>query len=157
MDQFQRDSVAFFSRLEKASRRCSESVLSGKPKCHFFMLHRVAAAICTAGCDGSIPVSELSKHFYDSPQGVSRGLRILEQDGLVERIPDPSDRRKMLVRLTRQGEDAHEACQSAMEEFGRAVAARMGSERLRRMQEDYHALLEAMEAEALRLEQCGEE
>lgn len=157
MDQWKKDSVAFFSRLEKISRRCSESVLSGKPKCHFFMLHRLAAAIEQAGQDGCIPVSELSKHFYDTPQAVSRGLRILEQDGLVERIVDPADRRRTLVRLTQQGSVSHDACESAMEEYGRAVAERMGSERLRRMQEDYYALLEAMEAEALRVDQRNKE
>ncbi|MCQ2419770.1 MAG: MarR family transcriptional regulator [Clostridia bacterium] len=148
-----RDSVTFFSRLNRISRRCMDSVLNTKPKCHFGILHRLAVAIETDGRDGSIDVSELAKTLYGTPQAVSRGLRILEQDGLVERGTDPSDRRKSTVRLTQAGKQAHEACELAMFQYGAAVAERLGQERLRRMHADIEALLQAMEEEASLLEQ----
>lgn len=153
MDQFQKDSIAFFSRMSRVSRRCMDSVLTSKPRCHFAILHRVAAAIETEGVDGCISVSALAKVLDDVPQAVSRGLRILEEDGLVERLTDPADRRKTMVRLTREGQEAHDACSSAVMAYGNAVSARLGTERLQRMHEDFNALLAAMEAEAALLEQ----
>lgn len=142
------DSISFLESLTRLSRRTKELVLASKPKCHFAILHRVAKAIETDGHDASISVSELTRVFEASPQAVSRGLRILEQDGLVERCPDVSDRRKMTVRLTPEGKQAHDECEAAMMKYGCAVAERLGPERLQRMREDLNALLEAMEAEA---------
>jgi len=39
---------------------------------------------------------------------VSRAISTLESDGYVERLPDQSDRRKQLVRLTDKGVDLHD-------------------------------------------------
>lgn len=143
-----RDSISFFSRMSRVMQQCMDSVLSSQPKCRYHILHRLAAVIEACGKDGSIYVSDLSNTLYSTPQGVSRGLRILEQDGLVERCTDPADRRKTMVRLTHVGQEAHDACEAAIQEYGAAVAARLGPERLQRMHEDFNALLAAMEAEA---------
>lgn len=151
-----RDALSFVSRMTKTAKRCMSAVLEGKPKCHFGSLHGLAMAIEATGNNGSIYVSDLSQTLYGSPQAVSRCLRILEQDGLIERCMDPNDRRKTLVRLTPEGQQAHDACETAMQEYGTAVAARLGAERLRRMQEDLEALIAAMEAEAENHSTTGE-
>lgn len=148
MNQFQKDSIAFFNRLNRVARKCTENVLNGKPRCHFTMLHGLAAAIETEGSDGSIYVSDLARTLDASPQAVSRSLRILEQDGLAERCTDPNDRRKTMVRLTQQGQQAHDECAAAMDAFGLAVMKRLGTERLQRMYADFEALIAAMEAES---------
>lgn len=141
-----KDAVSFFNQVSKVAQRCMDSVLENQPRCHFHILHRLVMAIEANGQDGSIAVSELATLLYNSPQAVSRGLRILEQDGLVERCTDPADRRKTTVRLTPQGKQAHDACEAAMQTYGAAVAARLGQERLQQMSADFHALLNAMEA-----------
>lgn len=148
MNQLKKDSAAFFSRLNRVSRRCMEAVLEGKPKCHYPVLHRVVCAMEHCGSGSEIYVSGLSRALNESPQSVSRTLRILEQDGLVERCTDPGDRRKTMVRLTPLGMENHKICTEAVQQFGAAVAARLGPERLSRMHEDFEALLAAMEAEA---------
>lgn len=152
MNRYQKDSIAFFNRMNRVSRRCMESVLGGMPKCHFGMLHRLAEAIATDGQDGGIYVSDLARCLGDSPQAVSRGLRILETDGLVERCTDAADRRKTMVRLTEKGQHDHDACAQAMLDYGAAVAVRLGEERFHRMHEDIEAMLAAMEAEAAKLD-----
>lgn len=157
MEWFCKDSIAFFHRVSRVSKRYMDSALSMQPRCHFGILHRVAIAIEADGQDGCISVSELAKKLYDAPQAVSRGLRILEEDNLIERLADPADRRKTLVRLTPEGQQAHDICASALEQHGTAVAMRLGAERLQRMQEDFNALLDAMEAEAALCEQYTEE
>lgn len=157
MDQFERDSIAFFSRLGRVSKRYLDSVLDEQPKCHFGILHRVVMAIESCGQDGCIPVSKLTKLLKDMPQAVSRDLRVLEQDGLVERYPDPADRRKTMVRLTQEGKRCHDACEKALRQHGLAVVERMGQERLHRMFEDFNSLLEALEAEAANAEVSNNE
>lgn len=152
MYQRERDSIAFFTRMSRTAKRCIDAALANQPKCHYGVLHRLAVAIETCGRDGGINVSELASTLYDTPQAVSRCLRMLEQEGLVERCTDPEDRRKTVVRLTPAGQQAHDACAEAMDAFGTAVTGVLGEERLRRMGEDLNEMLSAMEAEAERLE-----
>ena len=66
-------------------------ILADAPRCHFDMLHRLYSAIQHSGREGAVPVSELNCRMYDSPHAVSRALRILEQDALIRREPDPDD------------------------------------------------------------------
>ena len=47
-----------------------------------------------------VRATELAETFAVHKSTVSRGLATLEQLGLVERLPDPSDGRARLVRLT---------------------------------------------------------
>ncbi len=77
-----------------------------------------------AGSDG-VRATELADTFAVHKSTVSRGLATLEQLGLVERLPDPSDGRARLVRLTadavRRVEDVrrrrHEALASVLEDW----------------------------------------
>ncbi|UPK72975.1 MarR family transcriptional regulator [Nocardioidaceae bacterium SCSIO 66511] len=54
---------------------------------------------CGPGSDG-VRATELAESFAVHKSTVSRGLATLEQIGLVERVPDPTDGRARLVRLT---------------------------------------------------------
>jgi DNA-binding MarR family transcriptional regulator len=71
---------------------------------------------------GRLPLRELHDLMrvrYSQP-GLSRLVQRLEQDGLVERIVDPADRRATTVRLTRTGRTrfrrAHEVYVRALDE-----------------------------------------
>lgn len=50
------------------------------------------------------PQSSLAADLNDRAN-VTRGLDVLEKEGLIQRLPDPGDRRKTLVRLTKEGND----------------------------------------------------
>lgn len=65
--------------------------------------------------------SELAKSGMLSPAGMTHRLDLLERAGLVERHPDPNDRRSTLIRLTPLGQDtaitsahAHVAAEAEM-------------------------------------------
>lgn len=142
-----------FNQTERIMKRCFSGLLTEQVKCHYGMLHRLHCAIEKKGQDGSIYVSQLAKLFYDTPQAVSRSLRTLEQDGLIERLSDPNDRRKTIVRFTQAGLEAHRNCEDAILEYSNAVFRRLGPERLQRLCEDHKAMLEAFEAESMEREQ----
>jgi DNA-binding MarR family transcriptional regulator len=64
---------------------------------------------------GPQSVSDLAKAERMRPQSMAQTVSDLEADGLVERSPDPEDRRRALVRLTTHGKAALEDDRRARE------------------------------------------
>jgi DNA-binding MarR family transcriptional regulator len=52
---------------------------------------------------GTMRLSELSDHLHIAPRSATEVVDALESRGLVERRPDPSDRRATLAELTEHG------------------------------------------------------
>ena len=88
--------------------------------------------------------SEISDFEYDA---LSRQLRQLEQDGLIERITDPNDRRKTLVRPTEKGLDASRQVETAISRYFERVICRIPEEQREQLFSLTGVLLEAVEAE----------
>jgi DNA-binding MarR family transcriptional regulator len=65
--------------------------------------------------EGSQSVSDLAKSERMRPQSMAQTVSELEADGLVERRPDPDDRRRALVQLTGHGKTVLEADRRARE------------------------------------------
>ncbi len=59
--------------------------------------------------EGPQSVSDLAAAERVRPQSMAQTVSDLEADGLVERNPDPGDRRRALVSLTTEGNDALQA------------------------------------------------
>jgi MarR family transcriptional regulator, organic hydroperoxide resistance regulator len=53
--------------------------------------------------DEGTPVTKIAPRMGMEPNSLSRILKSMESDGLVERVPDLSDKRKVLVKLTEKG------------------------------------------------------
>jgi DNA-binding MarR family transcriptional regulator len=53
--------------------------------------------------DGVMRLSELSEHLRIAPRSTTEVVDALESRGLIQRRPDPGDRRATLVELTEQG------------------------------------------------------
>lgn len=139
--------IHYIGRLREVSARGVRAALADAPKCRFGMLERLHHAICTYGSDGVIGVSELARATGKPLPAVSRALRLLEQDGMAERQTDPQDRRKTLVRLTPEGQEALHAGEEALNAFFTRVMARMKPEQLAQMMELRNVFIEALEAE----------
>jgi DNA-binding MarR family transcriptional regulator len=75
---------------------------------------------------GVLRLSELSDHLHIAPRSTTEVVDDLQQRGLVERRPDPADRRATLVALTGAGAEAGraiaEARQAEAERFFRALS-----------------------------------
>ena len=89
------------------------------PQGQFFMLERLHYAIVQWGDGDAIPVSSLAEQ--------TRMLRRLEDAGLAERIPDPEDHRRVLVRLTPAGESTRLQAEELLRDYMARVIRRMGS------------------------------
>ena len=74
----------------------------------------------------AVPVSALAEQTRMLPAAVSRSLRQLEDAGLAERIPDPEDHRRTLVRLTPAGEATRRAAEELLRDYIQRVIQRMG-------------------------------
>lgn len=134
--------------LRRASHRGFSQTVTGCPKCHFPMLERLYFSIEKNGCDGAVSVSDLTRLWHAAPPAISRDLRKLEEDGFLQRAPDPADRRKTLVRLTPEGIRVREECHRALQGYLRGVLDRMGEENVRRLSADMHLAIDAMNAES---------
>ncbi|MER7283697.1 MarR family transcriptional regulator [Dactylosporangium sp. NPDC000244] len=55
---------------------------------------------------GTMRLSELADHLRIAPRSTTEVVDGLQERGMVQRLPDPADRRATLVRLTPAGEDA---------------------------------------------------
>ena len=53
---------------------------------------------------GDCPLGELAEQLHVSARNVTGLMDHLERDGLVERVPDPNDRRSVRAHLTGQGD-----------------------------------------------------
>ena len=134
-------------RLSSGIKRGTKTALDGCPKCHFMMLEATLIQINKHGTDGAIYVSDLAAAVKQPLPAVSRGLRQLEQDGLIERITDPHDRRKTLVRATEKGLAASRRCEQAISGYLNRVFQRLPAEQLDQMMALKDVLLAAVEAE----------
>ena len=73
----------YIGQLSKASKVGMRAALADCPKCHFNMLEGLLHSINCHGKDGAIYVSDLAREIRQPLPAVSRGLRLMEQDGTV--------------------------------------------------------------------------
>ena len=139
--------VHYLHRLSTEGKRGAKMALESCPKCHFIMLEGVLMTIEEHGQNGTIYVSDLAAAVKQPLPAVSRALRQLEQDGLIERITDPNDRRKTLVRITPKGYELCHQCEQALRNYFASVLARLEPEQAAQMDALRGALMDAILAE----------
>ena len=146
------DLVQLFWQIRKTVQRSIQQADPGTSRGDIIMLERLHYIIRCSGHDGAVPVSALPEHLRMLAPAVSRTLRQLEEKGLVERIPDPHDHRKALVRLTEKGEHIRLKAEDRMREYMHRVIDRVGEETFARMLDDLSTWEQAMQAELKREE-----
>ena len=139
--------VHYLHRLSTEGKRGAKMALESCPKFHFIMLEGVLMTIEEHGQNGTIYVSDLAAAVKQPLPAVSRALRQLEQDGLIERITDPNDRRKTLVRITPKGYELCHQCEQALRDYFASVLARLEPEQVAQMDALRGALMDAILAE----------
>jgi DNA-binding MarR family transcriptional regulator len=90
-------------------------------------------------------LTELAERAHMTKQSVGEVATTLEQRGYVERVPDPSDGRAKIIRLTERGRRAQALGFELIDEIEQAWAARFGAERVAALRD----VLETIAAEQL--------
>ncbi len=80
-----------------------------------------------------ITVSELAEKIHTKPSAVSRTLKNLEEQELIIRTVNPTDRRNTYVTLSEHGKETCKKMEQTMSEFGHAVLSKMKEEDLKRL------------------------
>ena len=94
--------------------------------------------------DGS-RLTDLADRAHMTKQSVGEVTNELVQRGYVERVPDPSDGRAKIIRLTARGHEAQALGRDVIDEIEREWAQRFGTDRIAALRET----LEAVTAERL--------
>ena len=90
-------------------------------------------------------LTDLAERARMTKQSVGEVASDLEQRGYVERVPDPSDGRAKIIRLTERGRNAQAIGRGLIDDIEREWAERFGTERIAALRE----ALEAITAERL--------
>jgi DNA-binding MarR family transcriptional regulator len=79
---------------------------------------------------GPITAAQLARFEQVSPQSIGATLQSLEARGLIDRAPDPTDGRRMILSLTQAGrETVHSKRAARTEQLTRALTALTPEER----------------------------
>ena len=73
------------SKVSEVAARGLQDALKDAPKCHFQILQKLQCIISKNGDTREVAVSDFVRYTGLSPQAVSRLLRTLEKEGLIER------------------------------------------------------------------------
>jgi homoprotocatechuate degradation regulator HpaR len=102
---------------------------------------RIIRALADAGsCD----ICELSARCCIHPASLSRTLPRLAADGLVSRIPNARDQRRVIVSLTPQGRRLFERAISAFSKVYANVAKDVGAERIEHLAQALEDLIRVL-------------
>jgi DNA-binding MarR family transcriptional regulator len=93
-------------------------------------------------------VTDLARHANVSAQAMTEVVVHLERHGYVERVPDPSDGRARLVRLTARGQEVYAVARELILELERSWAARLGEPKFVQLKELLGELWDAVGADA---------
>ena len=76
--------------------------------------------------EGGTRSTVLAQRAGVTKQAMSQLVRLMERQGYLEQVPDPTDTRAKVVRMTERGEAVKIACVEVREELNRKVARNLG-------------------------------
>ena len=89
--------------------------------------------------DGS-RLTDLADRAHMTKQSVGEVATELEQRGYLERVPDPSDGRAKIIRLTERGREAQALGRGIIDEIEAEWAERFGAERVAALRDALEAI-----------------
>lgn len=129
--------AAFDAFVEEMQRRVAETPYSDIRITHGCVFGNIDP-------EGS-RLTDLADRAHMTKQSVGEVTSDLEKRGYVERVPDPSDGRAKIIRLTERGRDAQALGRELIDEIEQEWAERFGADRVGALRE----ALEAISAEQL--------
>jgi DNA-binding MarR family transcriptional regulator len=109
-----------------------------------FIDYSVLRLLQLAGAPYRMSPTELSEIVLRSSGGMTQILDRLESAGLVERSPDPSDRRKVVVGLTPDGLRTAERANASYRRAREQLLGALSADEVERLDDAVHRLLEVL-------------
>ncbi len=125
-------SVAFDDFCEQLERRLADTPYSDIRISHGCVFGNIDP-------EGS-RLTDLAERARMTKQSVGEVTSDLEQRGYVERVPDPSDGRAKIIRLTERGRDAQALGIGLIDELEQEWAERFGADRVAALREALEAI-----------------
>lgn len=91
-------------------------------------------------------LTEIASRVGVSKQAVSQWVKELEAFGVLERVPDPEDRRARLVRFCSKGPNTLLAGLAVLQEMEDGIGEEVGRERMKALQSILVEVLDVLEA-----------
>ncbi len=137
-------------RIHKISRALSQTMeanlteygLAGRT-------YRVLGRLRYEGKPYRVSAGELADHLGLSSGAMTNRLDRLEQAGLVRRVPDPQDRRGVLVEPTKAGHAAWDSAVAAQAEYEKLIASALSDQEKEQLHNLLRRLMGAFSKEAL--------
>jgi DNA-binding MarR family transcriptional regulator len=137
--------VIFAPALAAASRALTATMMAKVASCGFKdMTPAFASLMPLLDATGARPTT-LAQRAGITKQAISQLVRELEARGYVEQVPDATDTRAKIVRLTKRGVDIRAACAEVKNELQAIAVAKLGKSRVSRLQRDLIELAAALE------------
>jgi DNA-binding MarR family transcriptional regulator len=95
---------------------------------------------------GGTRIGELAERAQMTKQSMGQLVADMERGGLVERVPDPTDGRARIVRLTERGWMMHETAGEIVRGLEAEWATRLGGPKLDRLRQLLKELIAALDA-----------
>ncbi len=80
--------------------------------------------------DSGTPATKIAPLLGMEPRSLTRLIKKMEEDGLVERRPDPEDRRSVRIFLTDEGFKKKQVAKQNVESFNTSVRKRVSDDEL---------------------------
>lgn len=127
MDQLEEELIRVMHKFHKLRAiDCVSGISRGK-----MLLVGSAWHILQCNPDHKVRVSDIVSRLDMPAPGVSRILKGLEEDGILERSVDPEDRRSTLVTFTEKGLTEIRRIEEQREKALHEIIRRMGEEKVR--------------------------
>ncbi len=84
--------------------------------------------------EGGTRSTVLAQRGGVTKQAMSQLVRLMERQGYLEQVPDATDTRAKVVRMTERGEAVKTACVEVRDEMNRKLAAALGSDEAGRLE-----------------------
>ncbi len=84
---------------------------------------RAVSAVLLIGERGSVSAADIADALGQPHQLVSQRIELLIESGVVDRVADPNDGRRKILRLTDKGVQQHERLEARLDEADRVFAA----------------------------------
>ena len=136
---------SFAPVLAAASRALTATMMAKIASCGFNgMTPAFASLMPLLDATGARPTT-LAQRAGITKQAISQLVRELEARGYVEQVPDSTDTRAKIVRLTKRGVALHAASAEVRLGLQSVALAKLGKSRVSRLQRDLIELAAALE------------